>query len=32
MLATARIDEVKRAFGYVLDGPELRYGDHEALE
>ena len=32
MLATARIGEVKRAFGYVLDWPALKYRDHEALE
>jgi len=28
-LSTARIPEVKRALGYALDWPELKYGDRE---
>ena len=31
VLAATRIGEVKRALGYVLDWPELKYGDHEYL-
>ena len=30
-LPATRIGEVKRALGYVLDWPELKYGDHEYL-
>jgi len=30
-LPATRIGEVKRALGYVLDWPELKYEDHEYL-
>ena len=32
MLPASRVGEVKRAFGYVLDWPELKYCDRESLE
>jgi len=31
-LPASRVGEVKRALGYVLDWPELKYGDREYLE
>ena len=31
-LPASRVGEVKRAMGYVLDWPELKYGDREYLE
>jgi len=31
VLPATRIGEVKRALGYVLDWPELKYGDHESV-
>jgi mRNA interferase MazF len=31
-LSGTRVSEVKRALGYVLDWPELKYGDREYLE
>jgi mRNA interferase MazF len=31
-LPASRVGEVKRALGYVLDWPELKYGDGETLD
>jgi mRNA interferase MazF len=32
MLSAERVDEVKRALGYALDWPELKYADREHLD
>ena len=31
-LPTSRVSELKRALGYALDWPELKYGDCDVLE
>jgi mRNA interferase MazF len=31
-LSASRVGEVKRALGYALDWPELKYGDRDSLE